>query len=128
MNKNQKILIISIIIVAVVIISIVSTNPGPVTPNDDLSDFPDFFTKNEDYFVTRIGAVPNINRDTYELEISGLVDNPRSFSLVELQALNLADLPLTIECIGNSVNGKLVSTAMWRGFNLYDLLESLGIS
>lgn len=128
MNKIQKIFSVLVVTIIVVVVVIIGTIPNPPTENDDLSDFPDFFTKNEDYFVTRIGAVPNINRDTYELEISGLVDNPRSFSLVELQALNLADLPLTIECIGNSVNGKLVSTAMWRGFNLYDLLESLGIS
>ncbi|MFW9964942.1 MAG: molybdopterin-dependent oxidoreductase, partial [Candidatus Sifarchaeia archaeon] len=128
MNKIQKIFSVLVVMIIVVVVVIVGTIPSPTTDNDDLSDFPDFFTKNEDYFVTRIGAVPNINRDTYELEITGLVDNHRSFSLVELQALNLTDLPLTIECIGNSLNGKLVSTAMWRGFNLYDLLESLGIS
>ncbi|MFW9919602.1 MAG: molybdopterin-dependent oxidoreductase, partial [Candidatus Thorarchaeota archaeon] len=29
---------------------------------------------------------------------------------------------------GNGANGKLVGTAMWRGFNVYDLLESLGLS
>ena len=34
---------------------------------------------------------------------------------------------LTIECIGNPVNGYLLSNATWKGFRLYDLLFSLGI-
>lgn len=78
--------------------------------------------------IQRIGAVPEIDRDTYQLEITGLIDNPRSFTLAELQALNLTDLPLTIECIGNPSVGKLVGTAMGKGFLVYDLLETLGIS
>ncbi|MHA2380394.1 MAG: molybdopterin-dependent oxidoreductase [Candidatus Thorarchaeota archaeon] len=127
MNKNQKILSGALITVAVVVL-LISTNPWPLGQDDEPSGFPDFFTKNEDYFVTRIGGVPEINRDTYQLEIKGLIDNPTSFSLDELQSLNLTELPLTIECIGNSENGKLVATAMWKGFNLFDLLETLGIS
>ncbi len=95
--------------------------------NNETDEFPDFYTKNEDYFVTRIGTVPSIDRETYRLEIKGMIENPTSFTLEELQALDLMDLPLTIECIGNGPNGKLVGTAIWRGFKVYDLLESLGI-
>jgi len=127
MNKNQKILSGALITVVVAVL-LVSLNLSPVPQNNDLSDFPDFFTKNEDYFITRIGYVPSIDRDTYRLEISGLIDNPTNFTLDELQSLNLTELPLTIECIGNGINGKLVGTALWKGFNVYDLLESLGIS
>jgi hypothetical protein len=127
MNKNQKILSGAIIAIVVVVLYI-GINPWPMTPSEGPSEFPDFITSNEDYFVTRIGAVPNINRDTYRLEITGLIDNPRSYSLAELQSLNLTELPLTIECIGNSRNGKLVATAVWKGFNLFNLLETLGLS
>jgi len=127
MNKNQKILS-GVLITIVVAVLLISTNPWPSGQDDEPSGFPDFFTKNEDYFVTRIGGVPEINRDTYQLEIKGLIDNPTSFSLDDLQSLNLTELPLTIECIGNSQNGKLVATAVWKGFNVFDLLETLGIS
>lgn len=89
--------------------------------------YPDFITANKDYYVTRIGAVPQVNADSFRLEITGLVDTPRSFSLHELMALPLVELPLTIECIGNTQNGSLVSTAIWKGFRLYDLLLSLGL-
>jgi len=128
MDRNQRIISGTLVAVAVVVVLLVATNPLSTIPNDDSLEFPDFITKNEDYFVTRIGGVPNIDRDTYQLDIKGLVDNPTSFSLDELQSLNLTELPLTIECIGNSQNGKLVATAVWKGFNLFDLLETLGIS
>ncbi len=128
MTKEHKI-VAGILITAVVVVGlIIGTNSLFVAQDDSSSEFPDFFTKNEDYFVTRIGSVPQINRDTYRLEVKGLIDNPTSFTLDELQSLNLTELPLTIECIGNGENGKLVATALWKGFNVYDLLDSLGIS
>ncbi len=129
MNKSRKILASLIIVIVILVVIVGGMNSlQPTTSNNDTLDFPDFFTSNDDYFVTRIGPVPNINRDTYRLTISGLVDNPTEFTLTELQSLNLTELPLTIECIGNSENGKLVGTALWKGFNVYALLETLGIS
>ncbi|MGY5859370.1 MAG: molybdopterin-dependent oxidoreductase [Candidatus Thorarchaeota archaeon] len=128
MNQNQKILSGILIIVTVLVTLFLVSNPNLLLPNEEPSEFPDYFTANEDYFITRIGGVPTINRDTYQLEIKGLIDNPTDFSLEELQSLNLTELPLTIECIGNGENGKLVATALWKGFNVYNQLESLGIS
>jgi hypothetical protein len=128
MDRNQRIISGTILVIVVVVVLLVAIDPFSTTPDDDSLEFPDFITKNEDYFVTRIGGVPSIDRDTYRLEIKGLVDNPASFSLDGLQSLNLTELPLTVECIGNSPNGKLVATAVWKGFNLFDLLETLGIS
>ena len=127
MNKKQKILAGALITVVVVIV-LVGTNPSMLPPLDTSGEFPDFYTKNEDYFVTRIGSVPAINRDTYQLEIKGLIDTPTSFSLDELQSLTMIELPLTIECIGNGEDSGLVGTALWEGFSVYDLLDSLGIS
>ena len=129
MNKNRTILAGSLTAIVVVVVLLVSNNPGVIAPDgNDQYEFPDFFTKNEDYFVTRIGEVPTLNRDTYRLDIIGLIDTPTSYTLHELQDMNLTVLPLTIECIGNGNNGKLVGTAIWDGFNVYDLLESLGLS
>jgi len=127
MNKNQKILS-GVLITIVVVVLLFGPNLWSMPQSDSPSEFPDFITSNEDYFVTRIGPVPNIDCDTYRLEINGLIETPTNFSLMELQSLNLTELPLTIECIGNPAEGKLVSTAVWKGFNVFDLLESLGIS
>ncbi len=95
------------------------------SPGD--SNYPDFITKNEDYFVTRIGTVPTIDSNTYRLKVWGQIDNPKNFTLSELQALNLSERTLTTECIGNRPKGPLLSTTVWRGFLIYELLESLGL-
>ena len=71
------------------------------------ADYPDFITSNEDYYITRIGAVPKIDEATYRLTITGLVNTPRTFTLEELRSLDLVELPLTVECIGNSPKGPL---------------------
>ncbi len=91
------------------------------------SDFPAFITANDDYYITRIGKVPKIDPDTYRLEIKGNVSEPRSFSLAELYAMPMQELTLTVECIGNSPNGPLLSTAVWKGILLHDLLSDLGL-
>jgi DMSO/TMAO reductase YedYZ molybdopterin-dependent catalytic subunit len=95
---------------------------------EELVDFPPFITPISDYYITRIGKVPKIDPETYRLEVKGLVEYSRSFSLKELYSLTMNELTLTIECIGNSPNGALLSTAVWKGFLLYDFLESLKIS
>lgn len=128
MEKNQKIVSGIVVIIVVVGSLVIYANQDFPEQNIDLTDYPDFYTKNENYFVTRIGSVPNINRDTYRLAVTGLVDNPTEFTLDELQSLNLTELPLTVECIGNSATGNLLGTALWEGFNVYDLLVSLGMS
>lgn len=94
----------------------------------ELKDFPPFITPNSDYYITRIGKVPKIDPETYRLEVKGHVEDSRSFSLQELYSLPMKELTLTVECIGNSPNGPLLSTAIWKGFLLYDFLESLRIS
>lgn len=90
-------------------------------------EFPDFITKNEDYFITRIGNIPNIDNNTYLLNVWGHIDNPKMFNLTELQTLDLVERTLTTECIGNIAKGPLLSTAVWKGFLIYEFLESLGL-
>lgn len=89
--------------------------------------FPDFITKNKNYFTTRIGPIPEIDSSSYRLNVWGEINNPRNFNLYELQSLNLTERTLTTECIGNPPKGRLLSTAVWGGFLIYDFLESLGL-
>ena len=113
-------------IIAVVCVAISSCS----APSDGIDEvgYPDFITSNEEYYVTRIGKIPNIDPDTYRLEVTGLVATPLSLSLDDLYDMDLVELPLTVECIGNSRSGPLISTAVWKGFLLIDLLETAGLS
>jgi DMSO/TMAO reductase YedYZ molybdopterin-dependent catalytic subunit len=128
MERDLKFLAGFVIAMVATSVILIGTSPLSIGEGDDSSEFPDFITKNEDYFITRIGGVPEIDRDTYRLEMTGLIDNPKNFTLDELQSLDMIELPLTIECIGNPENGPLIGTAVWKGFNMFDLLESLGLS
>ena len=98
-----------------------------VPDTTQVATFPDFITKNKDYFVTRIGGVPEVDPESFRLEITGLVDTPARYSLSELHELPLVSVPLTVECISNGPNSGRVSTAVWKGFRLYDLLAALGL-
>ncbi len=91
------------------------------------NNFPDFITSNKDYYVTRIGRIPKLKAEEYRLDVKGLIESPRKYALEELYALPMMEIPLTVECIGNSPNGPLLSTAVWKGIRLYDFLEELGI-
>ncbi len=120
---------IFVIAISVIILGFIYVNPKNRSsiPNSNEREFPDFITKNEDYFITRIGDIPYINPDTYTLNIWGEIDNPKAFNLTELQELDLVERVLTTECIGNPANGPLLSTTVWKGFLVYDLLVSLGL-
>lgn len=86
--------------------------------------FPDYITTNEKYFDTRINGIPTMDSEEYRLSISGMVENPALYTLEDLLGLDLVKRTLTIECIGNASNGSQIGTAEWRGFSLYELLES----
>jgi len=117
--------IAGIIIIGLVIV----VYPVPNNNNDldDLINFPDFYTKTQDYFVANIGVIPEIDEHSYELKITGCIENPTNYSLSELRALPLIEFPLTIECIGNPSDGSLISTANWTGFSIYNLINTLGL-
>jgi hypothetical protein len=101
--------------------------PGQGGSNHPSPFFPEFITPADSYFETSIAGAQQIDGESYRLKITGAVDNPVELSLHDLLELEMVERPLTIECIGNPAGGSLVGTARWKGFRVYDLLESLGI-
>lgn len=107
----------------------IGDEPGdePGDQMEQLTGFPDFITPVEDYFFLGIAGTPELDTGSYQLKITGAVKSPVYYSLEQLRNLEIAERTLTIECQGNGANGKLVGTATWKGFRLYDLLEGTGI-
>jgi sulfane dehydrogenase subunit SoxC len=81
--------------------------------------------------------IPDTDESRWQLEIGGLVAQPRTFSVGELKALPERTLRVTMECAGNG-RGQLsprypsvpwleegVSTAEWTGVPLRDVLDLL---
>jgi DMSO/TMAO reductase YedYZ molybdopterin-dependent catalytic subunit len=72
------------------------------------------------------GFDPDLNGDSWVLQIDGLVARPSKLSLPQLRALPAVEQLQTLECISNEVGGDLISTARWKGVRLRDLLARAG--
>ena len=73
---------------------------------------------------------PNLNRDTWSMNIDGLVDTPLTLTYadIEAEADQAIDVLKTMQCVvdSNTAQG-LVGTAMWRGVPLRIFLDRAGI-
>jgi hypothetical protein len=114
--------------IALLILTAILTFPAVPARSQIDSRFPPFITTNAKHYITRIGALPKIKPSDYRLEIKGLVRTPKTYSLKELYAMPMKELTLTVECIGNGAGESLLSTAVWKGIPLDDLLRPLGPS
>jgi DMSO/TMAO reductase YedYZ molybdopterin-dependent catalytic subunit len=128
-ENNLFIHFLGIMAMALVMNSCEPKNQDNNIPNgpDHLTDFPTFITPNEKYFDVRSNGIPDIDPDSYQLKISGAINEPATFTLEDLRNLDMFEKTITIECIGNRTNGDLIGTATWKGFRVYDLLKDLGI-
>lgn len=83
--------------------------------------------------------IPEVDPDSWRLEIDGLVSQRLSLSLDDLKARPAVSLPVTLECAGNG-RARLeprpisqpwveeaIGTAAWTGVPLADLLQEAGI-
>ncbi len=88
---------------------------GPLTPKDQ-------------FFTTQHLGHPVIDPATFALQVSGLVERPRSFSLAELQRMRGTELVFGFECSGNRrpLQG-LASNGRWTGVPLRTVLDRTGV-
>ncbi len=85
-------------------------------------------TPNEDFYRIDINTRPPVlQQETWQLEVSGLFENPQALSLDELMAYPTVTQTITIGCISNRVGGDLIGTSNWTGVRLRDLVEEWGI-
>ena len=103
----------------------------------------DFITPSEQFFIRSHGNIPAVNPASYHLTVDGLVDQPLSLTLAELQArFTPVEVTATLQCAGNRraelhtikpINGEVqwdidgISTGVWTGFRLADLLGEAGL-
>ena len=106
--------------------------PPPFPPGADPSqnlqlweDLGSFITPNDKFFSIAHYERPAIDAQSWSLEISGLVRQPRSFTLAELKARRRRETIFTIECSGDRGFPSFVSavsTARWAGTPLAPIL------
>jgi DMSO/TMAO reductase YedYZ molybdopterin-dependent catalytic subunit len=81
-------------------------------------------TANEDHYTVDTTLVkPRVLIDEWRLDIKGEVQSPFALTYDQLLDLEAVEQMHTLECISNNVGGELISTALWTGVPLRDLLN-----
>ncbi|MFN2203106.1 MAG: sulfite oxidase [Caldilineaceae bacterium] len=87
-------------------------------------------TPPEQFFSVAHYGYPELDVNNWQLEIAGLVDNPMTLTMAELQTWPRQEVDFTLECSGNhgfGWNWGLVGNARWAGTALAPLLQEAGI-
>ncbi len=85
-------------------------------------------TSNKDFYRVDVSLlVPQIDATTWQLNVSGMVDHPRTYAYGDLQAMPLFEQYVTLACVSNQVGGSLVGNALWTGVRLKDILSAAGV-
>jgi DMSO/TMAO reductase YedYZ molybdopterin-dependent catalytic subunit len=96
----------------------------PTMPWDQLESW---ITPTEHLFRVAHYGYPEVDPKNWSLDIKGLVERPRSYSLEELQKRRSREHTVTIECSGNGPVGGLVGNVKWTGTPLVPLLKECGV-
>ena len=70
---------------------------------------------------------PRVDAAEWRLQVDGLVDQPRSFTLDALRTYDPVHQFVTLSCISNRLGGDLIGTTRWTGVSLGRLLPDLGL-
>ena len=75
------------------------------------------------YIVTKNVVDPDVSPSRWQLEVTGLVEQPQTFRFEDLTAMPATTQETTLRCISNEVGGGLMSNAVWKGVSLRSLIE-----
>jgi sulfite oxidase len=110
----------------------------PLDLETPVEAFDEWLTPNRLFFVRSHLGEPVVDRDTWKLEVTGLVEGRLALRVGELDAMEQVTLPAVLQCSGNGraffeprVPGVAwergaVGNAEWSGVRLADLLKRAG--
>jgi DMSO/TMAO reductase YedYZ molybdopterin-dependent catalytic subunit len=75
------------------------------------------------YVVSKNFVDPVVDGKSWQLRVGGMVMNPVTMTLDYLRSLPATTEYITLECISNDVGGPQISTGVFTGVKLTDLLE-----
>ncbi|WP_254849145.1 molybdopterin-dependent oxidoreductase [Mycobacterium sp. GA-1841] len=89
---------------------------------------PSFLTDSADFYrIDTALSVPQLSREDWRLRIHGMVDREITYSFADLDRFEVVEKVITLTCVSNPVGGELISTGMWTGYRVADLLRDAGI-
>lgn len=87
------------------------------------------FEEEADNLAQRLRAQGELDMpaESYLLVIDGLVENPQALDLSTIRSLPTVSQYATLECISNPIAGDLISTTLFQGARLKDVLGRAGL-
>jgi DMSO/TMAO reductase YedYZ molybdopterin-dependent catalytic subunit len=86
-------------------------------------------TPNDKFYRVDVNVLaPSIDASGWALNLHGLVSNPTIISYDQLLSLQSVTEYATLECVSNEVGGDLMSTALWKGVRLKDILDAAEVN
>ena len=80
-------------------------------------------TPNDSFYITTKNFIdPTVDGNSWQIAFKGLVDNPFTLTLKDVQALPVINRVQTLACISNEVGGDLIGNTQWKGVSFRDLL------
>lgn len=104
--------------------------PGPNRLDWETLAADEWLTPQDQVFNVQHYNTPDVKPADFRLEITGLVDKPRTLMIDEIKALPKKDQLMTLECSGNGASKgfmNAVYNSKWTGTPLKPLLEAAGI-
>ncbi len=103
----------------------VSAPPIPADVQPKGVALPSFITPSGDFYrVDTALDVPQLSHGAWRLRIHGLVDREVTYSFDDLADFDIVEMATTLTCVSNPVGGNLVSTGVWTGYRVADLLAA----
>jgi DMSO/TMAO reductase YedYZ molybdopterin-dependent catalytic subunit len=104
--------------------------PGPGFNLQRWEDLDSWITPNEKFFRVSHYNEPQLSEANWRLEVTGMVDRPRTYSLADIKTRPRAEVIFTVECGGNHglpwfISG--IGNARWTGTPLAPMLTEAGI-
>jgi DMSO/TMAO reductase YedYZ molybdopterin-dependent catalytic subunit len=103
----------------------VSAPPIPADAQPSGVALPSFITPSADFYrVDTALTVPQLSHGDWRLRIHGMVDREVTYTFDDLAKFDVVEMATTLACVSNPVGGTLVSTGIWTGYRVADLLAA----
>ncbi|HEY6282755.1 MAG TPA: molybdopterin-dependent oxidoreductase, partial [Nitrososphaerales archaeon] len=86
-------------------------------------------TPNDRFYRVDVNVLaPVVDSNTWSLNVRGLVNTPMKLTYSKLVSMPSVEEYATLECVSNNIGGDLLSTALWKGPRLKEILDVAGAS